>query len=528
MNVTDAIDAAISAFVTKPAKVLPFYLLGTGVGAVARTLPMIAAAIALLSLHARSNLAEFRETLMGIDWDELVEFQEEFGDQPGAEPGFDPGTQDPGVDPDEAPIEEFEALGEAFALLVTPEGVLLLTTSILAAVAVWVVLDAAVAAGQIHAVYGTLRERPALTDGVSGLFRDAVPFVGVRLIEILLYLLLTGTIGSIVVIVAVVDPGLGVVVGVLAFPVWALSMLVVLAVFLFTPQTIVVDEERTFGAIRRSAGFIVDRPIDFLAYVVIAIAVIAAALSASGAFAFLGSERVPALVFLLVWPALDLIKTAIYADEEDVVVPGFADRDTEGIVARVKAGTRRSLGELWSFTKATPGLFVASMGLFLGGMAAGIAAIGDVRIDIPAPTDPAEVFGVFPVDMFVEIAINNWLVAVAQSFGGFVLGIPTAASLVFNGFIVGVVGGIAADPMVTAALIVPHALLEVPALAISGALGLYLGVVGWRRARGRIDDEAVGEEIERAFWVLVGLAFVLIAAAFIEAFITPWVGVYAV
>jgi uncharacterized membrane protein SpoIIM required for sporulation len=63
----------------------------------------------------------------------------------------------------------------------------------------------------------------------------------------------------------------------------------------------------------------------------------------------------------------------------------------------------------------------------------------------------------------------------------------------------------------------------VPALAVAGGLGLHLGRVGLRALRGRTDAEAVADELVRAWRVLVGLAFVFVLAAFVEAFITPLV-----
>ncbi|MCL7418058.1 MAG: stage II sporulation protein M, partial [Halalkalicoccus sp.] len=136
-------------------------------------------------------------------------------------------------------------------------------------------------------------------------------------------------------------------------------------------------------------------------------------------------------------------------------------------------------------------------------------------------TDPAAVFGAVPLDVFVMIAVNNWLVALGQTFAGLALGIPTAVNLLFNGAVVGIVAGISSDLLVVAALVVPHGIVEIPALAVSSALGLHLGHVGWRRFRGTIDDAALAAEIRFAFEVLVGLALVFVAASFVEAFLTP-------
>jgi hypothetical protein len=48
MKVTDALDAALSTLVERPASILPAYLAGQAVGTVARTVPLVGLFVAYL------------------------------------------------------------------------------------------------------------------------------------------------------------------------------------------------------------------------------------------------------------------------------------------------------------------------------------------------------------------------------------------------------------------------------------------------------------------------------------------------
>ncbi|CDK40609.1 uncharacterized protein BN903_59 [Halorubrum sp. AJ67] len=69
---------------------------------------------------------------------------------------------------------------------------------------------------------------------------------------------------------------------------------------------------------------------------------------------------------------------------------------------------------------------------------------------------------------------------------------------------------------------VPHGIFEIPALVVSGALGVHLGVVSWRTFRGRASRERFADALETAFWVTVGLGILLGVAGIVEGFVSPY------
>ncbi|MFC6771347.1 stage II sporulation protein M, partial [Halorubrum pallidum] len=94
--------------------------------------------------------------------------------------------------------------------------------------------------------------------------------------------------------------------------------------------------------------------------------------------------------------------------------------------------------------------------------------------------------------------------------------------IAFNGFALGATAALESNPVALVAFVLPHGIFEIPALFVSGALGIRLGVVSWRTFRGRLSREAFANALENAFWVLVGLGILLAVAGFIEGFISPY------
>ena len=129
-----------------------------------------------------------------------------------------------------------------------------------------------------------------------------------------------------------------------------------------------------------------------------------------------------------------------------------------------------------------------------------------------------------PASQFAtEVLVNN----IQVSFLAFALGIffclGTAAVLVMNGAALGVALGLfaaAGEQPRFWGLILPHGLLELSAVVIAGAAGLNLGwavLAPGDRRRG----EALAEEGRRSVAVVLGLMLCFVAAALIEAFVTP-------
>ncbi|MFC6973865.1 stage II sporulation protein M [Halomicroarcula sp. GCM10025709] len=84
--------------------------------------------------------------------------------------------------------------------------------------------------------------------------------------------------------------------------------------------------------------------------------------------------------------------------------------------------------------------------------------------------------------------------------------------LVLNGLLIGVVVGLAGQElpsMVILALLLPHGIVEIPALLIVAAIGLRFGRLTVRYLRGTEDRLVTEQALREAGW-LVGVACVLV------------------
>ena len=82
------------------------------------------------------------------------------------------------------------------------------------------------------------------------------------------------------------------------------------------------------------------------------------------------------------------------------------------------------------------------------------------------------------VDLFTFILINNLIAVFSVIIGGLLLGISPILSSMVNGYVIGiVVGGLIIDGRweIIAPGILPHGILELPALFLAIALGLKVG-----------------------------------------------------
>lgn len=122
-----------------------------------------------------------------------------------------------------------------------------------------------------------------------------------------------------------------------------------------------------------------------------------------------------------------------------------------------------------------------------------------------------------------QIFTNNVRVAFLAFAGGLTGGLLTGASLLFNGLIVGLVGGLAigsGNGDTVLRLLLPHGLLELSLIAVAGAGGLR---VGWGLVRPghRTRSEALTVEARAAAEVALGTAIWLVPCGLVEGFVTP-------
>ncbi|PHQ38335.1 hypothetical protein DJ69_12295 [Halorubrum persicum] len=496
MDLSSAVSATASTLRRRPADLLPFYLLGTAIPVVARVGLFVAVAGTYLHYELTGRLADARRALADLDL-------------------TPPDTQDP-----EAVQAWAEGVAPALEPLASPTAILLLTLGTAATLLLAILTYAAVSAGQMSAVAGRVRGGRGLTAGIAGVRGRWLTFLGLYVAEVLLWagvLLLAGVaVGG----ASLVNPFLGALVALVALLVGLVVLLLVRAVFAFAPAAVVVDETGVIGAVEGAAGFIRSNPVDALAYLVVAVGVLVAISSAASALAFFGGGAVVALASAVVAaPALDLLKTVLYGDHRGAVAP------VDPVDARLRDqfldGVRRGWREMTGFVRRTPGLHAVAVLVGVGFGAVGWLA-ADPFVGAVTTSIDSRLVGHLPPAAALNFFGNNWSVAIATSLGGVALVIPAISSIAFNGLALGAVAALEENLAALVAFVVPHGVLEIPALFISGALGIHLGIVSWRTFRGRLSHEAFADVLERAFWVLVGVGALIAVAAFIEGFVSPY------
>ena len=118
---------------------------------------------------------------------------------------------------------------------------------------------------------------------------------------------------------------------------------------------------------------------------------------------------------------------------------------------------------------------------------------------------------------------NNIRVALICFAGGMLLGIPTALVLLTNGWMLGTVAAavrLGGYDVQFWSLIVPHGVLELSVIVISGGTGLMLGDAILRPGQLR-RGEALARVAVRAVLLVLGAASLLIIAGTLEAFVSP-------
>ncbi|SFB80043.1 Stage II sporulation protein M [Halobiforma haloterrestris] len=503
-SLSDAVAAVVAVFRRRPGDLLPLYVLGTAIPAVARVVPFFTAAVAYLHLETTGRLRAARDELAGIE------------------------TTPPDPEADPAAFEAWtEELVPVVEQLLTPTTGALAAAAVLGLVLLVIVLVPIVSAAQLSACYGRLRGERGLIAGIAGGRRYALRFLALYVLEVVLWIVVIASVGAVV--AALVGgfsfagaPLAGALAALLAALVGIAAVAAVRAAFAFAPVAVVVDDASVFGSLSATASFVRARPVGAAFYYVIAIGSTVALSTVAGAFALLEvASLVPVLSTLLLLPALDLLKTALYCDHRGrLTPPATPDRS---VWAQFRAGLGRGWGEMWSFVRATPLLHAAVVALALVGFWLGWrAAAPFVGVEAFEASISGRLEGHVPPAAALEFFGNNWMVALSTALSGIALAVPAVVSVLFNGAFFGIYARLEADPLELVAFVVPHGILEIPAIFIAGALGIYLGVAFWRRLRGRLPRVAFADDLERAFWVLVGVGILLAVAAAIEGFVSPY------
>jgi stage II sporulation protein M len=163
-------------------------------------------------------------------------------------------------------------------------------------------------------------------------------------------------------------------------------------------------------------------------------------------------------------------------------------------------------GVVWGYAASGAGSGEVSQGL-LRGMAEFLAPIA----------------GMSRWQMMAFIFLNNAVKGLAMLLLGLAFGVVPFIFLVINGLITGLVvrwvEGLGGMGLAMAALL-PHGVIEIPALLLAAALGFRIGGEAFRRLTRR--PAQVGQQLRAGLKLfLVVVAPALLVAAAVETFVTP-------
>lgn len=151
------------------------------------------------------------------------------------------------------------------------------------------------------------------------------------------------------------------------------------------------------------------------------------------------------------------------------------------------------------------------------------SAMSREQINAYVNTDFEQYYRQFPHHEFAtQVWVNNaWVAAQCIVFG--VLGLPVLWVLFTNIANVGIVAALMAShgrASLFFGMILPHGLLELTAVFVAGAAGLWL-FWSWIEPGPRSRSSAFAEAGRTVVGIATGLAFVLLVSGVIEGFVTP-------
>lgn len=506
MTVGSALQTGLRLLVDRPADVLPVYLLGIGLTATVRV-PLVVAIGAVLALLVSDGRLETLVT-------ELDGFLQT----------TDLNAETLESSPPPIPSGVEAAVGDVFS----PGVIALLVGGAVVALVVGIVAGGLSNAVALHGIYGALNGDDGVRAALDGLAADWSSFVGLSILQTLLTVLglvpvvIGGGLFTLSPAAGVVATAVGVVLGV--------GLIVVSSLLLaFAGQAIVADDVGLAGGVRRSARLPVARPWLIVGYVLVAITVFVVLSILGSLFSLLGVSQLSGIVGpLLLLPFLDIFKFGLYADRSfPIVAEGSGDgtatapsADSRPHRARFVAAFRDGLVALGGFLRSAPLSVLFATAVFTAAAIVSFQVTTGFGTEIPTPAEPGLVFGSVPLDTFVMLAANNWLVSATATFGGLALGVPTGVDMLLNGGLIGALYGVT-DSTAFLALVAPHGVIELPAIFVAGGLGFHIAAVALGVLTGGATVTTLVDTLRLAYRVLLGLAVVLIIAALIEAFLTP-------
>ena len=127
--------------------------------------------------------------------------------------------------------------------------------------------------------------------------------------------------------------------------------------------------------------------------------------------------------------------------------------------------------------------------------------------------------------IFVFIFFNNSVKSLLSMLLGVIFGIVPILFVLFNGYIIGVVISVFSKNVgiwKVLLMLIPHGILEIPAIIIACSYGLRIGLTTLKKVMG--ENVSILEEVKKALEIFAKVVVpILLTAAFIETYITPMV-----
>ncbi|MCX8183394.1 MAG: stage II sporulation protein M [Crenarchaeota archaeon] len=330
----------------------------------------------------------------------------------------------------------------------------------------------------------------------------------------------------------------------LGFAIVAFVFMMVLTVLTVYAYPAAADGAYGFSAVRKSMGTCLRLPANTVAYCilrVLSVVSITIITFLAGLLGFRLSSIATVILSFLVTPVFHIFKTMIFlkGKPEPFVTPlpvgPPISKDVFSYVLntgleRVKKG----LSELVDFLAEPKNMFfhfssaiAFSLGVMLGKQ---LSSSGIRQIVYSLGYVPGKATTLFEAAyglpfLALDISFHNWQVSLATALSGIIFIVPVLATLVFNGFILGVVEDIVQSLAMFLAAILPHGVIELPAFLIAGSAGLSLGIEFFKALKKRSvsSDAEFHSVLKRTVYIVLGLIPVFIVAGVIETFVTPFI-----
>ncbi|MBD3207338.1 hypothetical protein GF319_13485 [Candidatus Bathyarchaeota archaeon] len=143
------------------------------------------------------------------------------------------------------------------------------------------------------------------------------------------------------------------------------------------------------------------------------------------------------------------------------------------LLNKITGGHKEYLKDLTPIFAITIFLFIFSsfMGYYMGEQISP-EIFEDLFSNIPDPADSTT------LEIFVAILVNNTIASFLFLVSGVLIGIPPLLFIIMNGFIVGWISWTAAKEVgigLVLLTLVPHGIIEIPAISLSAAMGVGIG-----------------------------------------------------